>query len=311
MEVCARLRRYLSTAFADRRSGMALARRLWYVLRDEGYAGVKRRLVMRHAYRLSRGTDWSVDNISDEVYRDKFLKLPQVINGWIYKYGGFAERDILDFGCGEGTTAIGIALQYQPSRVVGIDINADAERCLPLAKSQLNLDRLPGNLHFYRVEPGKLHNPSDRFDLIYAWSVFEHVDQAILPDVLGSLRDILKSNGVFFLQITPLYYSSDGSHLYRWVPELWGHLLNQHSRYYEKLSKACSDREQLASLWSMYRTLNRMTAPGLVDMIEKAGFKIVREYLTHDGHAIPPELRVVYREEALRTNQVVLVAKRR
>src|SRR5207248_9362017 len=119
---------------------------------------------------------WSLDRITDETYREKFTTVPRIIEDWMAEHGGLEGKDILEFGCGEGTTALAIALQHHRARVVGIYIMPDPERCLPLAKDQLGLDELPSNFSLHRVSAGKMHNSSDRLDLIYAWSVFEHVD---------------------------------------------------------------------------------------------------------------------------------------
>ena len=65
-------------------------------------------------------TDWSADRITDPVYRQKFFAVTDVIAEWVSNHGGLAGRDILDFGCGEATMALGIALRYGARRVVGV-----------------------------------------------------------------------------------------------------------------------------------------------------------------------------------------------
>ncbi|MCG6899774.1 MAG: class I SAM-dependent methyltransferase [Gammaproteobacteria bacterium] len=78
---------------------------------------------------------------------------------------------ILDFGCGEGTTALGLALEYAPSHVVGVDKMPAPERRLPIAGTEPGLSSLPENLESHRVKPGFLHNENDEFDVICSWSV--------------------------------------------------------------------------------------------------------------------------------------------
>jgi SAM-dependent methyltransferase len=250
---------------------------------------------------------WSLDRISDETYRQKFTYLPSILQDWMAPYGGLHGKEILDFGCGEATTAMGVALQYEATRVVGIEIGRDADRCLPLAQQQLGLEELPPNLTLHRTMPGKMHDPADRFDLIYSWSVFEHIEQTLLAPILEQLRGTLKPGGKLLIQIAPLYFSAEGSHLNPWIPEPWGHLVNQHSRYRNKLV-ACTSESLFKSLWGTYRTLNRITAPQLIDAVKAAGFTLVREYFTQDNREIPEVLQGVYTEEVLRTDQVVLLA---
>ena len=57
---------------------------------------------------------WSLDSITDETYRTKFVALPKIIAEWTAEYGGLAGKEILDFGCGEATAALGMTLQYGP-----------------------------------------------------------------------------------------------------------------------------------------------------------------------------------------------------
>lgn len=132
-------------------------------------------------------TDWS-NVIRDDVYKTiRFVSLPNIISDWTCEYGGIRGRDILDFGCGEGTTAIGLALQHGPKRVVGVEIHPEMDRCEPLAREQLGLTALPANLHLRRVVPGSVHDPSDRFDVIYSWSVFEHLERRLLGETFTLL----------------------------------------------------------------------------------------------------------------------------
>jgi SAM-dependent methyltransferase len=117
---------------------------------------------------------WSEDTISDETYRTKFTMLPKILGDWLSERGGLSRHDVLDFGCGEATTALAIALQTPANRVVGVDIMPDFEECSVLARSQIGLASLPPNLSLHRIRLGYLHNDTDKFDLIYSWSVFEH-----------------------------------------------------------------------------------------------------------------------------------------
>jgi cyclopropane fatty-acyl-phospholipid synthase-like methyltransferase len=256
---------------------------------------------------------WSVDSIKDEVIRTKFTTLPATIATWVGKHAPLADAEILDFGCGEGITALGLALQYAPSRVVGVDIMPDPERCLPVAKAELGLSSLPENLELHRVKPGYLHNDKDKFDLIYSWSVFEHVDLRVIDDVIDLLYKSLKPNGVVFIQIAPLYYSAEGSHLYDFIGEPWGHLLHQSNAYNDKLATAEKvDSEELRkALASTYMTLNRITVPELERRFENKHFAIIRKYTTRDPFDPPKALTEIYNRDVLTTNQVVLLLKKK
>lgn len=252
---------------------------------------------------------WDEGSISDETFRTKLTNLPEIIASWVSEYGGIAGKDVLDFGCGQATTALGLALRHPTSRVIGIDIMSDPGQCVSLARDQLGLEELPDNLSLFQVIPGQLHDSADRFDLIYSWSVFEHVEQRLLDQTLRLLRAALKPNGLLFIQIAPLFYSVDGSHLMYLIAEPWGHLLNQHSIYMEKLEKATASPTEYAELRSMFETLNRLTATSLVTLIKAAGFEILRDYRTENVQPVPPELSSIYTTEVLVSEQIVLLMR--
>jgi len=255
---------------------------------------------------------WSLESIKDETVRTKFITLPATIAQWVGKHSSLPDAEILDFGCGEGITALGLALQYSPSRVVGVDIMPDPERCLPIARTELGLSSLPENLELHRVKPGHLHNTNDYFDVIYSWSVFEHVDPRVIDDVIELLYKSLKPGGIVFIQIAPLYYSAEGSHLYEYIKEPWGHLIHPSNVYYDKLISADNiDNEDLRkALLSTYTTLNRITASELERRFENSNFKIVKKYTTRDQLEPPDTLTEIYNYNILTTNQVVLLLRK-
>lgn len=253
---------------------------------------------------------WSEGSITDAKYRQKFVDVVNIIADWMKPAGGLAGKHILDFGCGEATSAIGIALRHPDSRVIGIDIMDDVKLCTPLAAEQLLLQELPANLSLFQVAPGDLAGTEHGFDLIYSWSVFEHVNQGLLDPILRQLRATLRPGGKLFIQIAPLYYSMDGSHLMSRVPEPWGHLANQTSTYKAKLRATCASEAEFAEVMSMFETLNRLTATQLHEAVTQAGFTIEREFTTTQDQPIPANLLETYSEIVLRTNQIALLASK-
>jgi len=250
---------------------------------------------------------WSTASIRDEYFRARFVNIPAIVTDWIGEPALRAAR-ILDFGCGEGVAALAFALRFPGASVTGIDIMPDPERCPDLAREQLGLRALPSNLRLHRVAPGSMHREDARFDVAYSWSVFEHVDQSLLDRSLGLIRSSLAPDGRFLVQIAPLYYSAEGSHLFHKLPVPWMHLFTQHSILDDQLRRAVPDEAERQALMSTYATLNRITAPELMARIEKAGFRILRSYTTSDDRDPPPELTAIYQPNVLRTNQVVVLA---
>jgi hypothetical protein len=126
----------------------------------------------------------------------------------------------------------------------------------------------------------------------------------------------LKPDGVFMMQISPLYYSAFGSHLAPWIPEPWAHLVMQDDAYEKALFEArdaTSGVEESSmnladvrrAVWNTYHTLNKMTAPRLERIAVAAGLRIVRDYRTQNEHPIPDFLKDLYDEQILLTEQIV------
>jgi SAM-dependent methyltransferase len=108
-------------------------------------------------------------------------------------------RTVLDAACGTG---YGSAMLAEASRsVVGVDIARDA---LDYAAEHF---RAP-NLRFAQADCLTLPFPADRFDLVVAFEIIEHLDA--VDAFLAELRRVLDASGVLVLS-TPnrLYYTDD------------------------------------------------------------------------------------------------------
>ena len=248
--------------------------------------------------------------LEDPGFRGRFVDVPAILNDWFAPYVPVEGAELLDFGCGEGIAALGLAMDFRPKRVVGVDIMPDPERCLCVAKAHLDIDSLPANVQLHRVDPGRLHDAADRFDLAYSWSVFEHVDQTLVDRSLSLVHSALRPGGLFLVQIAPLYYSAEGSHLTHVLKEPWIHLRMQHNRLEDLLRRTVSDAAEAQALWSTYCTLNKITHQDLIARIRKGGFEILRTFTSTQPIAPPAQLLDVFDKDALLTNQVVVLARK-
>lgn len=271
---------------------------------------------------------WSIDTITDDLFRTKFVTIPDILGEWMGDHGGLAGKDILEFGCGEGTMALGLALRKSPARVVGVEILDVHRNCLNIARTQTGLQSLPAALQLHQIAPGQSLHEFGPFDFAFSWSVFEHVRQDMLETALQSIAAVLRPGGHFFLQIDPLYYSANGSHLMPWVTTPWAHLALQQDLYHSALLAAPPSSPALrhawsvyispdadiaterAALWETYVTLNKATAPQLCRLAEQTGFEILRDYRTVDETPIPAALAEIYDTDILKTQQIVLLLRR-
>jgi cyclopropane fatty-acyl-phospholipid synthase-like methyltransferase len=239
-----------------------------------------------------------------------FVTIPGHIQNWTRDHGGLAGRRILDFGCGTGVSAAGMALRMDAAHAHGVDINLNHAGCLAFLSRHFGLASLPETLTFEKVLPGDT-GAERGFDLAYSWSTFEHVGNRYFPDILAGLRERIVPGGLFFVQIGPLYFSPEGGHLWALGWRAWEHLTHQFSDVEDAIAyQPGLAEEERRSLRSMFRTLNRITADDLLARIEGAGFRLLRQQRTETDLEPPAALLGAYRREALTTVQIVALFQR-
>lgn len=246
---------------------------------------------------------------SDAVLAAKFYQLPDIIESWVSPYLDLTSANLMDFGCGFGETAAGFAFRKRPQSVVGVDIVGDLFHCVDRLEGPFGIDELPENLTLSRIAAGSIGVHGEPLDLIYSWSVFEHIQETLIEGILTQLRDALSSQGYLFLQVAPLFFSPAGSHMQALVTEPWAHLLHQHDVFVKSVRDSSTRPEEGEALVKTYETLNRLPADRFVGYVKSAGFEIIREHRTHVDDVPPARLLECYREEILREEQIVILAR--
>lgn len=95
-------------------------------------------------------------------------------------------RHIVDFGCGSGRVIRHMISALPQASFVGIDIDRDA---IDWCRSHIAGSYSVGPL----APPSFL--PSDKFDLVYAVSVFTHLDEELQDAWLAELKRVLRPSG--------------------------------------------------------------------------------------------------------------------
>jgi SAM-dependent methyltransferase len=216
---------------------------------------------------------------------------------------------ILDFGCGEGIAAASFALRFPEAAVFGVDVlPPNKKRLQQKFRQQIALD-LPSNLTLTSSKPGTLPDEIADIDLIFAWSVFEHVSFSQLIDTMRLLRGRLRSGGVFFLQISPLYFSPKGAHLYRFDSTPWLHLLHEADALKAMVMNAEMPEATKLHEWRQFETLNRATADDIIAAALAAGFSLAFEERLRVPDEPPPRLIRAYNRDALVTDEIRLLLR--
>jgi cyclopropane fatty-acyl-phospholipid synthase-like methyltransferase len=232
---------------------------------------------------------------------------------------------ILDFGCGDGITTLGVALAYPEVQLIGVDIHTAFDRLGERAADQLGLETLPPNLSFLTIEQGSAPAQPQSLDGFFSWSTFEHIDRGELGDVAAGLAAALKDGGLGFVQIEPLYHSAYGSHLGSFVDEPWAHLLLSHEEFVARSRQAAGEIDPEARderyrrrgaeghrerMIAEFESLNGITANELVKVWSTAGIRVNREHRAESDLVPPKELLGRYRSEDLVTNEVRMLIER-
>lgn len=245
-----------------------------------------------------------VERISDKGFKGRFVSEFQRVSSWTENICDLNNANIYDFGCGSGIAALSFALNCPNAIVYGSDIKKGINKALEGAmKKQLNIEEVPENLYLYEMESGEILNKPQEIDLIYSWSVFEHVRRNHIVDILTNLKGLLRKGGLFYLQINPLYYSSRGAHLYTHISEPWCHLVYQNDVLKELVYS--SDMSNQSYDWEQYETLNRITADELMVFFELAGFKLLRELRIKSDLEPPQRLLDIYQKDVLVTDEIM------
>ncbi len=208
---------------------------------------------------------------------------------------------ILDVGCGDGITDLGIALRHKPQELVGIDPFRGYER-LPgiLQQAQLPIERLPAGLRFLPESANAIPFPDDYFDVVLSWGSLEHIAGGY-AQALAEIRRVLRPGGL--LMVHPgLFYSDIGNHLgeFRFArEEPYVHLKRPREWLREQVLAGEPDRidrsGDLATpeqYWQWFTELNPISVPAFERELRDLDFEPWRVAVrTHDRVDYTPELQ--------------------
>jgi len=131
---------------------------------------------------------------------------------------------ILDVGCGDGITDLGIALRTRCDELVGIDPFSGFERLPSItAANHLPADAMrAANIRFMAEDANFLPFPDDSFDVLLSWGSIEHIAGGYLQ-ALREMKRVLRPDGLLMMH-PGLYYSNVGHHLGEFSNEPFFHL---------------------------------------------------------------------------------------
>lgn len=270
---------------------------------------------------------WSAQGITDAWFKAHFEYAADVVHAWLSPVVDVRSARMLQFGCGDSITDLALALRHGARHIHGVDIRREYEKLPRIAREQIGLQRLPAALSFQTIAPGTpLRGTAPPYDVLMSWSTFEHVQRDLLLPILQDLHACLRPGGYFFLQIDPLYYSAFGSHLGRYDPVPWHHLLVDDATLWQVVEQCegpmpadevdfsfedVGPQGYKRFVFDEYLALNRLTADELLTLLNQAGFDVVRQERRHsEPEPIPGVLLEKYPRELLTNNEIVLLLQK-
>jgi ubiquinone/menaquinone biosynthesis C-methylase UbiE len=97
----------------------------------------------------------------------------------------------LDFGCGDGNSAVHFYNYFPDSNYNGIDISSES---INVAKSKLT-----NKFNFQTFDGINIPFENNTFDLIFTACVFHHIDFKLHQNILNEINRVLKPNGKFYI----------------------------------------------------------------------------------------------------------------
>jgi SAM-dependent methyltransferase len=144
--------------------------------------------------------DWIREHLGGRVLAFRERLLPQLLF-----FTDLHDRDLLDFGCGTGSTTVALCERAPGSRITAVDIEPELLR---VARLRLQHHGMEARVVLQHIAPvqrrGDLPFASASFDVVLANGVLEHVvPLAVRPQVVLEMWRLLRPGGVLFISETP------------------------------------------------------------------------------------------------------------
>ncbi|TVR97642.1 MAG: class I SAM-dependent methyltransferase [Wenzhouxiangellaceae bacterium] len=279
--------------------------RLSIILRDRANSGGRERA--RAETMLSGRPEWEsgwrLGSLGDTVPVSS-LSWSEGHQNWFYRHFDHAARTIihlffqedkrlrgrvLDVGCGDGITDLGIALRMQPEELIGIDPFRGYQRLPEICRTHHLPEQLiqPPGLSFRADDANQLDFEDNRFDAVLSWGSLEHIAGGY-DRALTEIRRVLRPGGLFFAH-PGLYYGSVGNHLGEFFEDPWIHLKLEESELRQRVLSGqprymdrAGEKSSPAQYWQWYKELNPITVDGFERELRALGFEPRRFALRTD-----------------------------
>jgi 2-polyprenyl-3-methyl-5-hydroxy-6-metoxy-1,4-benzoquinol methylase len=163
--------------------------------------------------KLVNSEDWpkSVESqlICDGTENDKFVRATSILEFLVSR--SLDGKRFLDFGCGEGHTAIK-AMEFGATTSVGFDTTK---------QGALDLESESGVFLTTKYEEVIKRGP---YDIILIYDVLDHIKGENAESLLAKAKSLLSQDGVVYLRCHP-FCGRHGGHTYKQLNKAFAHLI--------------------------------------------------------------------------------------
>jgi len=197
---------------------------------------------------------------------------------------GFLDTDLtgkvlLDIGCGSGNMLLA-AIHKNAKECIGVDIDLKdlGDNHFSEIARQYNIDIT--NIRTYEVRIENINFSDNSFDIITLIDSIEHMDNPEI--ILKEISRLLKPGGFFLLNVSPLYYSPLGHHLFIYFPKEeypWVHL-------YKNFNDLIKEKNVEAWYLDHLQGLNKITSAKILNYSKKCGLRLLKCQTVEVGREI-------------------------
>lgn len=217
---------------------------------------------------------------------------------------------ILDVGCGDGITALGVALRTGCEELVAIDPFRGFDR-LPeiLRANHLPADAIPKRVKYLGEDANFLPFADDSFDVVVSWAAVEHFAGGYLQ-AMREMKRVLKPDGLLFIH-PGLYYCNAGHHLAEYSTEPFFHLRKSRDEIREIVFSAqpryedrAGETPTPAQHWQWFNELNPITVTRFEQELRALEFEPWRVAIRTEGLVEYTPETLAYPMQDLATNEL-------
>lgn len=217
---------------------------------------------------------------------------------------------ILDVGCGDGITALGVALRTGCEELVAVDPFRGFDR-LPeiLRANHLPADAIPKRVKYLGEDANFLPFADDSFDVVISWAAVEHFAGGYLQ-ALREMKRVLRPGGLLFIH-PGLYYCNAGHHLAEYSTEPFFHLRKSRDeiraivfgakpRYEDRAGETPTPAQH----WQWFNELNPITVTRFEQELRALEFEPWRVAIRTEGLVEYTPETLAYPMQDLATNEL-------